>query len=68
MEDVAYIQPYSYTPLSQQNCEVRLLRLLPKSEREQLPNELVECSILTTTADSAPKYYALSYVWAHQPI
>ncbi|KAL5313505.1 hypothetical protein ACEPPN_017925 [Leptodophora sp. 'Broadleaf-Isolate-01'] len=63
MEDLSYIQPYSYSPLSQQNQEFRLLRLLPKSQRERLHNESVECSIVTTTVDIAPRYYALSYVW-----
>lgn len=49
---------FKYLPLSHDNSEIRLLRIMPGSAGEK-----VQCNLETVGQSSAPDYKALSYTW-----
>jgi hypothetical protein len=49
---------FKYLPLSHDNSEIRLLRIMPGS-----PGQKVKCNLETVAQSSAPDYKALSYNW-----
>ena len=49
---------YSYTPLVEPECDIRLLTLLPSNDHDDL-----RCSLSTISLEQEPLYIALSYEW-----
>ncbi|KAI1245278.1 hypothetical protein MGN70_012168 [Eutypa lata] len=52
------LQSYTYSPLSQEKREIRLLKLYPGEAEDPLAGDL-----LTVSLNDRPVYDALSYVW-----
>ena len=52
---------YVYQPLNESNSEIRLITLLPSSDRDS--EVICDLKIVRLTKEDAPHYIALSYTW-----
>lgn len=62
LRDHNTIEKYTYTPLSDPELDIRLLRLHPAPDASWP----IRCSIFHAKRDEAPRYTALSYTWGKE--